>query len=337
MKIFKTVKCTYPLISVLLLLLWVSCSQQLLFSSKTESQKEAESLFKWFRNNPPGSNASGVGLRREKSATLDRQGWELDSETWKAYRASWSENPVEAANMEKNHPILYYLRHTSNQAIKEIKNTNINDGAVIWKFYNMGYVIKTKDACIGIDLVSPGLTELTDILDLTIVSHTHHDHKDIPFLEAMTAAGKPVYSPFYSNGIVINSTEEINFGEVNIRFTMNDQRGTPVIVSQIDCGKSADNFTMYHIADSRILEELNPTRRINLLVLHISNSISIFDVIERIKPEATAFDHVMELGHPVGKYRWSYDYTYNKIKKLPAPSSYVLTWGEQLKIVPVQQ
>ncbi len=131
---------------------------------------------------------------------------------------------------------------------------------------------------------------------------------------------------------MINSTQEFNFGEVNVRFTMNDQRGYPVIVSQIDCGISAGNYTLYHIADSRILEDLNPTRKVDLLVLHISNAINIFDVIDRVKPVATAFDHVMELGHPVGRYRWSYDFTYNKIKSLPPASSFVLTWGERMDI-----
>ena len=49
-----------------------------------------------------------------------------------------------------------------------------------------------------------------------------------------------------------------------------------------------------------------------------------------MNPEATVYDHIMELGHATGQYRWSYDFTYNKMKSQPHTSSYVLTWGEKI-------
>ena len=113
---------------------------------------------------------------------------------------------------------------------------------------------------------------------------------------------------------------------------MNDQGGVPVIVSQIDCGPAANNYTIYDIADARILEQLNPTRPVNLFILHIANALNVFDAVNKVKPDVTIYDHVMELGHPVDKYRWSYEFTYDKIKNQPPASSYVLTWGERLDI-----
>ena len=301
------------------------------FQSQSEHD-ELDSTYRWFRNNPPKADGSNFQSRWEKTALLDKYGWKLSNATWSLYRSFWVKDPIKAVDLENANPILYYIRQAFDKSVNEIKGTKIKHGVIIWKLYNMGYIVKTKDACFAIDLVQSCSNQLVDILDFAIVSHIHSDHNNKDFLNAMVKAGKKVYSPFYDQGTVINSTNEFSFGEVNIRFTTNMQANIPVIVSQINCGPDADNYTIYDIADARLLANLNPTMHVNLLILHIANGLNIFEVVDKIKPDATIYDHVMELGHAIDNSRWSYNYTYNKIQHQPHSSSYVLTCGERLEI-----
>lgn len=293
---------------------------------------EMDSLFNWFSQNPPAVDGSNFQSRWNKTKALDKYGWDLSDTTWKSYRSYWKTNQTFAIELEKKNLILYYLQKATDQSVAEIRATKVTRGAVIWKLYNMGYIVKTKDACFALDLNQRGSEALADILDFAVVSHTHGDHNNPLFLNAMIAAGKKVYTPFYKKGTLIDTTREFNFGEVNVRFTMNKQADVPVIVAQINCGPLANNYTIYHIGDARLLAELYPTRHVNLFILHVQNDINTIESVARIKPDITVYDHVMELGHAVGKWRWSYQYTYDKIKNLDPAKSWVLTWGERLEV-----
>ncbi len=293
---------------------------------------ELDRLSSWFRKNPPAANGSNFKARWEKTRALDTYGFQLSDTAWSIYHKNWKANPSAAADLEKANPILYYLSKATEQSAAEIRSTKVTRGAVIWKLYNMGYIVKTKDACFALDLNQRGSEQLADVLDFAVVSHIHGDHNNTIFLDAMIAAGKKVYTPFYKKGTLIDTTREFNFGEVNVRFTTNMQADVPVIVAQINCGPSANNYTIYHIGDARLLDQLNPNRHINLFILHIENAINTVQSVARVKPDITVYDHVMELGHAVNKWRWSYQYTYNKIKNLDPAKSWVLTWGERLEV-----
>lgn len=296
------------------------------------SFKAMDSVFTWFGQNPPNTNGSNFAARWNKAKALDNYGFRLSDTTWSIYRKNCKTNATAAARLEKANPILYYLNRATSQSIAEIRGTKVIRGAAIWKLYNMGYIVKTKDACFALDLNQRGSEALADVLDFAVVSHVHGDHNNTSFLDAMIAAGKKVYTPFYKKGTLIDTTREFNFGEVNVRFTTNMQANVPVIVAQINCGPSANNYTIYHIGDARLLEQLNPNRHINLFILHVQNDIDVFKSVARVKPDITVYDHVMELGHAVDKWRWSYQYTYNKIKNLDPAKSWVLTWGERLEV-----
>ncbi|CAG9613805.1 hypothetical protein BACCIP111899_03024 [Bacillus rhizoplanae] len=296
--------------------------------------KALNSTLNWFLDNPANADGSNFNTRWNKTAILDEYGWQLSNSTWNSYRSSWINNPSTADALEQSNPILYYLHRADQRAFKEIRRTKVEHGVVIWQIYNMGIIVKTKNTTFGIDIVARDSADLADILDFAIVSHKHQDHYDQNFVNALAAKGKPVYAPFSANGItVISDTCEYNFGEVNVRFTMNQQSTTPVIVSQINLGPSADNYTIYDIADSRDLTALKPTRHINLFMLHIANGYDPIQASNQIKADVTLYSHEMELSHSTAAngYRWKYGYSYNKIKSQPHSSSYILTWGERIQ------
>lgn len=317
---------------IICLLLPVYATSQVPQSISDSTAQALDTTFSWFRKNPPAADGKNLQTRWDHTKLLDQYAWQLSSDSWNTYHNYWKSKPALADNMEKSTPILCYLKKAVDQSVAEIRAVKVRRGAVIWKLYNMGYIVKTKDACFAIDLNQRESEKLVDILDFAIVSHIHTDHNNTDFLDAMTAAGKKVFTPFYTKGALIDTVREFNFGEVNVRFTMNMQADVPVIVSQINCGPSANNYTIYHIGDSRILTDLNPTRHINLFILHIENAIDVFKSVERVRPDITIYDHLLELGHAVNKWRWSYQYTYNKIKKLDPAKSWVLTWGERIEI-----
>lgn len=298
-----------------------------------------DATFAWFLNNPPNADGSNFNARWNQSYVLDYYGWQLSNTLWNTYRSYWSSNPPAADNLEDANPILYYLRKVDQHAFDEIRHTTLTQGAIIWEIYNVGMVVKTKNICFAIDLVARGSQALTDLLDFAIVSHTHSDHDDGTFVNAMKAAGKPVYAPFSGSGLTfVDSTKmpaEYNFGEVNIRFTFNHQEADiPVLVSQINLGASADNYTLYYMADARSISALHPTRHVNFFQLDIANGYDPILAAKTIGADMTLYGHEMELGHSTASdgYRWTYDYSYAKISSQPRAASCILTWGERLSV-----
>jgi len=292
------------------------------------------STFNWFSNNPPNSSGSNFNDRWKKSLLLDSLGYLISNTAWNSYRSYWSSYSSLADGMENQYPILYYMRQADLHAYDEIRNTVVKKGVSIWLLYNVGYIVKTKDKCFGVDINARGSTDLADVLDFAIVTHIHSDHYEPNFVKAMTSLGKTVYAPFSANGTtVVSSTIEYNIGDVNVRFTMSHQESDiVVIVPQIDCGPSTGHYTIYDLADARpAITDINPTKHINLFIIDIQNGIDVFAAVDRVKPDASIYAHEMELGHPIGQgWRWKYGYTYNKISPRLHSSSYVLTWGEKI-------
>ena len=77
------------------------------------------------------------------------------------------------------------------------------DELQVAKLYSSGVVLRTRDACIGIDITyGEGLydglykEELADMLDVLYVTHAHGDHFDLELFRMMMAKGKPVVGPY---------------------------------------------------------------------------------------------------------------------------------------------
>ena len=101
----------------------------------------------------------------------------------------------------------YHHRRTL-KALEEIENTEVGEGAMIWKLYNMGVIVRTKTVTIGFDLTggytscSEGFTLGEDIMkaivdqcDVLFISHRHRDHAEEPVAWLFLDQGKPVITP----------------------------------------------------------------------------------------------------------------------------------------------
>jgi hypothetical protein len=107
-------------------------------------------------------------------------------------------NPQVVAALDR----MYHRR--VDKAVEEIVSTPGVSGARVWKIYNMGFVVMTKNHCLAFD-VHPGkvVTPLSDAqvealaerCDAFFLSHRHGDHWEARILDAFSERGRPVISP----------------------------------------------------------------------------------------------------------------------------------------------
>jgi L-ascorbate metabolism protein UlaG (beta-lactamase superfamily) len=105
-------------------------------------------------------------------------------------------------------PVREFLRKRIGRAIGDMETSRVNKGAQIWKFYNHGFVIRTKTVTLGFDLVRAAyldegrfgienavMRRLVDQCDVLFISHQHEDHADPLVVQLFLEQGKPVLAP----------------------------------------------------------------------------------------------------------------------------------------------
>ena len=118
-------------------------------------------------------------------------------------------------------PIQAFYHARIEHAADEMEAGKVEDGAVIWKLYNHGFVVRTPSVTIAFDLFrgpkgsrsetadnttkfieSPGFPISDDLAlrlvrqcDVLFISHRHEDHADEFIANAFLDQGKPVVAP----------------------------------------------------------------------------------------------------------------------------------------------
>ena len=104
-------------------------------------------------------------------------------------------------------PVQEFLLSRIDRAIESMELTSVEEGAVIWKLYNDGFIVRTRSVTIAFDLYTargvgdgPGYSEeavdrIVRQCDALFVSHRHGDHADVRFAQEFIDTGKPVLAP----------------------------------------------------------------------------------------------------------------------------------------------
>jgi len=136
------------------------------------------------------------------------------------YPPAWPEPPTRKSALLLLDGVLHdiYAHHRSpvqeffvtqmDKAIVEIEQSEINEGARIWKMYDHGFVVRTPTVTIGFDLIrglsaraegflieEETMNRLIGECDVLFISHYHGDHAEEWVAQAFLDQGKPVVAP----------------------------------------------------------------------------------------------------------------------------------------------
>ena len=199
------------------------------------------------------------------------------------------------------------------KVLREIDATTVGDIPAIWSVYNMGYVVKTREALFSIDLVHRrAAAELAPRLDFALITHNHGDHYLLDFYRAMDGAGKTVISNFLDNYGVKNWKKNGGYTRAVKTFKMKD---VEIRTSLIDHNDYLIDFTtafemrigdfmLYHTGDSgRGTEHKLGTvwGRPDIWLFFPGCGINVAKVVRQVQPKRVVFGHLWELGHVHGR------------------------------------
>ena len=219
--------------------------------------------------------------------------------------------------------------------LTEIPATKVKKGEVaVWQLYNMGYVIKTKTQCFGIDLYHKYAEKLVPMIDFLLITHNHGDHHDKHLVAEMEKQGKPVYSNFLNNGYQVTTGDSFTIGNISVKVTTVDHNATLknfVNTYEVNCyaGKGKD-YVMFFTGDAHNYQHLNPTGKVDVFIPHLAVGLNMAEAVKKINPTEVLMSHILELGHAITKWRWSYEYGINECMKLQRPGVYLPVWGEKI-------
>ena len=198
--------------------------------------------------------------------------------------------------------------------LAEVKSTVVTDKPAVWFVYNMGVVVKTREACFSIDLTHPRATELAPLLDFALITHNHGDHFTEGFYQAMNGAGKTVVSNFKDNygtknwakdGGYTRAVKTFKLKDVEVRTTLTDHNGYLVDFTTAFEIKVGD-YVIYHSGDCSNVKKLNPTAKPDLWIVHPYCGLKVADGVAKFHPETTVVAHLNELGHARDRWRWTW-------------------------------
>ena len=116
------------------------------------------------------------------------------------------------------------LELRTKRAVEEIRAAKVAEGSMrVWYIYNMGVVVKTSEATVGIDVAgtyeAPSIADVGGLLDILIVTHPHGDH-----LDALVAAAAA------RNGAkIVLADEKVRLDDSNPPSVVRDPAGTSMV------------------------------------------------------------------------------------------------------------
>lgn len=233
--------------------------------------------------------------------------------------------------------LMQFYNMALEKLLQEIPATKVKKGQVVmWQLYNMGYVVKTDKQCFGIDLYHKHAEKLAPMIDFMLITHNHGDHYSKALVEKLERDGKAVYSNFRDNGHKVKTGDDFTVGNISIKVTTVDHNATLknfVNTYEVNCyDAKGKDYVIFFTGDAHNYEQLNPTGKVNLFVPHLAVGLNMAKAVEKIAPTEVLMSHILELGHAITKWRWSYEYGLTECEKLERRGVYLPVWGEMIRL-----
>ena len=212
----------------------------------------------------------------------------------------------------RNLASLEKLEQAFEKAVTEARAAKITDTPGVWSIYNMGYIVKTREAFFAIDLIHRRALELADELDFLLVTHDHTDHFNLELYNKLNNTPKTVisnfkdnYRAFYSKGKVVGgftrAEKVFKIKDCEIHTSLVDHHRYLIDFTtafEIKVG----NWTMYHTGDCGIATKLKTVwGRPDLWTFFPGCGVNVADAVKKIKPKKLVFGHLWELAHSWGR------------------------------------
>ncbi len=105
-------------------------------------------------------------------------------------------------------PVQDFYKARISTALEQIKQIKDEEGAMVWKLYNMGFIVRTSSVTIAFDLNSgeaarvegfglcaEPVKDIVSECDVLFISHRHRDHAELAFAREFINQKKPVIAP----------------------------------------------------------------------------------------------------------------------------------------------
>lgn len=259
-------------------------------------------------------------------------------------------------------PVQQFFQRRMEKAVREIGETSVVSGAVIWKLYNHSFVVKTTRGTLGFD-ISKGTSDvpiigigdivmsdeqierLANMLDILFISHNHVDHFTWGVGECVHRNGKPIIAPEEvwsdKNISLIRITEgELEFPGMKVKVFPGHQDDLQNNVYLVE----VDHLSIMHTGDQynqsdfeKWIDSVWREHRVDILIPNCWLGMnwpthSLRRCIQGVNPKIIIPGHEHELTEHYTASRPSYMETYRHLESEHRPY-FVMTWGEKFRYV----
>ncbi len=271
-------------------------------------------------------------------------------------------------------PVQQFFHTQTDHLTKELEGTKVEKGAVIWKIYNMGFIVRTQSVTIAFDLVtgatadSPGFAlsadeaeRLVKQCDVLFISHKHEDHADKVIAADFLRQGKPVIAPeevWKDEPISAQLTHLERIAEKNQQLKLPNGRVLDVIIypghqltsaiNNVALVTTPEGITLAHDGDQinegnfmmdwDWIDQVAKHHQVDVLMTNAWTT-DIFRIARGFNPELVVPGHELEVGHTVWDRLpfWGDDQYLELNYAALKKSKYpvmVLVWGESYHYYP---
>ena len=231
-------------------------------------------------------------------------------------------------------PAQEFFHSQTDQLIRNLEETKVKKGAMIWKIYNMGFIVRTKSVTIAFDLVrgatagSPDFTltaeetgRLVEQCDVLFISHKHNDHADKIVAADFLNSGKPVISPeqvWKDDSIFSRITHLERISEKIQKQSLTDNRTLDVVIypghqltsaiNNVSMITTPEGITIAHTGDQinegemmgdfDWIDKVSKNHKVDILMPNAWTT-DIFRIVIGFNPALVVPGHEIELGHTV--------------------------------------
>ena len=231
-------------------------------------------------------------------------------------------------------PCQDFFHHQTDQLIKELEETKVEQGAIIWKVYNMGFIVRTKSVTLAFDLArgassgSPDFAlsaDETDRIvkqcDVLFISHRHEDHADKAVAENFLYNRKPVIAPeqVWKDLPIFKRITHLEWiAEKKQSVKLSQNRSLEVFIypghqltsaiNNVAMVKTPDGITIAHTGDQinegdfmmdwKWIDKVAANHKVDILIPNAWTT-DIVRMVKGFNPSLVVPGHEIELGHTV--------------------------------------